>query len=400
MPKNKPPRLLVFFDTNVLFTQVASDLVKNDVRKIIEENSNHVDLDVSWRLPAVVVEERRFQMLSKGRDLLPNLQKLEKLLGHSFGVGDDTLELHVENAISKSLKDLGIEVVDANTDEVDWKDIISRATSRRPPFEPGDKEKGFRDAVIAQSFLQTLASNPTTPNICRLVFVTSDQRLSDYIEEQSKSAKNVRLLNNLDELESLINTLVSKVSEEFAEELTKKASKMFFVKQDDKTLYYKETVKEKIRDQYSEVFDDPIIDGCLRDQGTWWISEPIFVKKVRQRVHWISMVEPAFEIYHYEDADSPPDNEFGRALAGLSGLADRNRGAHGTGEFGLRESAVRKGFAKGLLSQALSQSKVTDIEGRDRFEVHWSASLSQAKNLTRPSIDEIKYEGYTLSSDS
>lgn len=400
MPKNNTPRLLVFFDTNVLYTQAASDLLQNEVRKFIEENSDHVDLDVCWHLPSVVVEERRFQMLSKGRDLLPNLRKLEKLLGHSFGVGDDTLELHVDNAIGKSLKELNIEIVDADTNGIDWKDIISRATSRKPPFEPGDKEKGFRDAVIAQSFLQTLASNPSTPTICRLVFVTSDQRLSEYIEEQSKTAKNVRLLQNLDELESLINTLVSKVSEEFAEELTKKASNIFFVKQDEKTLYYKEMLKEKIRDQFSDVFDDPIIDGCLRNQGTWWISEPIFVKKVRQRVHWISMVEPEFEIYHYEDADSPPDNEFGRALAGLAGLADRNRGAHGASEFGLKETAASRAFGKGLLSQALSQIKVTDLEGRDRFEVHWSVSLSQAENLVRPSIDEIKYDGHSLSSDS
>ena len=110
MPKIKTPKLLVVFDTNVLFTQVASDLVRHDVKRIIKENSNHPDLTIDWYLPDVVRGERKYQMLTKAKELLPSMQKLEKLLGHTFGVGEDTLELHVDKAISDSIKDCGFQI--------------------------------------------------------------------------------------------------------------------------------------------------------------------------------------------------------------------------------------------------------------------------------------------------
>ena len=108
MPKKpKPkPRLLVVFDTNVLYTSVASELVRTDVKNLIEENSSHPDLEIIWYLPKVVVGERRYQLTAKARPLLPNLEKLERLLGHSFGIGKDPLELHVDKAIENSLGQL------------------------------------------------------------------------------------------------------------------------------------------------------------------------------------------------------------------------------------------------------------------------------------------------------
>jgi len=83
MAKRHIPKLLVVFDTNVLYTQVASDLVRAEVQRIIEENSNHPDLIIEWHLPEVVIGERKYQMLVKAKELIPNLSKLEKLLGRS-----------------------------------------------------------------------------------------------------------------------------------------------------------------------------------------------------------------------------------------------------------------------------------------------------------------------------
>lgn len=60
MTKIKTPKLLVVFDTNVLFTQVASDLVRHDIKRIIQENSNHPDLTIGWYLPDVVIGERKY----------------------------------------------------------------------------------------------------------------------------------------------------------------------------------------------------------------------------------------------------------------------------------------------------------------------------------------------------
>lgn len=301
MAKKTVPKLLVIFDTNVLFTQVASDLLCKNVQRIISDNSDHQDLELSWYLPEVVIGERKYQMLDKAKDLLPNMQKLEKLLGHKFSVGEDTLELHVDKAIENSINKYNLKTAHVDTSSVDWNNIINRSVNREPPFEAGEKEKGFRDSIIAQSFLQLHKSSPTTPSICRLILVSEDHRLREYVLEIVDDHKNVKVLESLDELESLINTLVSTIPEELVEELAQKANKLFFEKDNYNSLYYKENISEKIMELFQNELTNTIFPGKLRSSGSWWILKPIFIKKVRQRIHWVSPIEPEFEIYHYEN---------------------------------------------------------------------------------------------------
>ena len=360
-----------------LYTQVASDLVRAEVQKIIEENSNHPDLIIEWYLPDIVIGERKYQMLLKAKELLPNLSKLEKLLGHSFGVGEDILELHVGNAINRSIQKYNFKTAKCDVSEVDWTDLISRSVTRDPPFEANEKEKGFRDSIIAHSFAQLQNSSPTTPNVCRLALVSGDQRLREYVEELTHNAKNVRILPKLDELESLVNTLVSTVPEEFVVELTKKARKIFFEKENEKTFYYKESIRDKIKEQYTTELNDTILPGHTRTGGTWYISDPIFIKKERQRIHWVSTVEAEFEISHYEH-EEPQRN----ALLGLADLGSQSSSSKITVQRGL-----------GLLGAASSSKKIVDIKGNEKFEVHWSTNLSQAQNLTSPKFEKIIHVG-------
>lgn len=389
--KNRIPKLLVVFDTNVLFTQVASDLVRNDAQRIIEQNSSHLDLEIVWYLPEIVVDERRYQMLGKAKELLPNMQKLEKLLGHKFGVGDDTLELHVDNAIANSIEKHKFKIIGIITSEIDWDNLIKRSTSRLPPFESSEKEKGFRDSIIAHSFLQLHKFSPTTPNICRLALVSEDQRLREYVSELTTGSSNVRILKNLDELENLINTLVSTIPEDFAEELLGKASNIFFEKGNEKTFYYKEKLAEKIREQFAKELNDPIIQGHSRTSGTWWISEPIFIKKDRQKIFWITPVEPEFEIFHYEqEGNSQSTLALIADLLGprTEGLEDAKSPPRHPAQGGLS--------AAGLLGSALPRKKVIDLKGREKFEVHWRANISQAQNLTSPKLEKIQYMGNNI----
>jgi hypothetical protein len=382
MAKKSTPKLLVFFDTNVLYTQVASDLLRSEIQKIIDENSKHPDLTIEWYLPDMVLRERKYQMLSRAKELLPNLYKIERLLGHSFGVGDDTLELHVDNAINRSLKKHNIKISACDTKRVNWDDIISRSANRTAPFEAGDKEKGFRDAIIAQSFLQLLESSPTTPNICRLAIVSDDNKLKEYLVNQTSTAKNVRILSTPDELEGLINTIVSTIPEDFAIELTQKAETIFFDNENKKSLYYKEDIENKIKEQYRNELQNKIKERSYRNDGTWWISPPIFIKKDRLRIDWASTIQIEFETYHYED-ETPSTIDPSSRKTGLDYMSSA------------RQIAEQQGIR--LLGGNQSFKKVVDLKGKDRFEIHWSTSLSQAKNLTNPKLEKIVYLGDDLS---
>jgi len=365
MARKNPPKLLVIFDTNVLFTQVASDLVQSKVKRIISENSSHHDLVIKWYLPEVVIGERRYQMLNKAKDLLPNMQKLERLLGHKFGVSEETLELHVDNAIKKGREECGLEVASIDPKKIDWEDLVSRSVSRTPPFEEGDKEKGFRDSIIGHTFLQLHKNAPSTPSVCRLAFVSQDKILKTYISEFTGDSKNIRMFDNLDELESLINTLVATIPEELASILKEKAKTLFFEEENDKSLYYKEAIKDQIKTMYPDKLNARIKHPAKHlSIGTSWVANPVFIKKERQRIYWTTSIKRDYEIYHFGDTETPSTIHQSK-LAALAGRRFRTP----------------------------VPDKVIDSVGKEIFEVHWSTNLSQAQNLTLPKIEKILYVG-------
>lgn len=384
------------FDTNALFTKVASDLVRHEVKRIVNTNSNHNDLIIEWYIPEVVVGERKYQMIEKANDLIPSMLKLEKLLGHKFGIGEDTIELHVDKAINDNIKSLCFKIATVDTDQIDWKNLIYRSVSRKPPFDASEKEKGFRDSIIAHSFLHLHKKSPSTPTVCLLALISDDQRLREYVTELTVDSKNVRLLSTLDDLEGLINTLTSTITEELAISLTRQAKKIFFEENNEKTLYSKESIGDKIEKQYSKKLEDTIIPGHARANGTWWISSPVFMKKERSTIHWSTAVKVDFEIYHYEHKDPAPDSM--RGLAELAKSQSAHKGLSGaTSALNALASPPQLGLLGGL---ALSREKVLDFAGKEKFEIFWSTNLSPAQNLTKPRLEKIEYRGNDLAEGS
>ena len=399
MSKKSIPKLHVIFDTNALFTQVASDLLNQSVKRVVEENSTHPDLNIQWFLPEVVIGERKFQMLDKAKDLLPALEKMERLLGHNLNINTDILEHHVDRAITASIEELGLQPLACDVAKVDWKNLIHRSVMRNPPFDAGEKEKGFRDAIIAQTFAQLHESSPSTPSVCKVALVCNDDLLKTYVEELTGNAKNVRMLSTLDELEGLINTLVSTVPEEAVTEYAKKAMKLFFEKGNSNTFYFKERIGDVIRDRFSEQLNNAVVPGSLRTDKTWWVMNPVFMKKEKQRIYWSSSIEVEFEIFHYEQ--SSPDllesNPYRSGLASppdLFGLGNKI-GIPPHSAFGLSSVPPPPStiMGRGLFGGG---TKIVDGKGRDIFDVRWSTNLSQARNLTALRLEDIQHLGNSL----
>lgn len=402
MPKKKKtnPQLLVIFDTNVLFTQVASDLVRKEISTLIDENSSHTDIDIRWFLPSVVVDERRYQMRNKAFNLLPSIQKLERLLGHNLNITEDILIQRVNEAVNNSISDLNINELVVDTKDVDWEVLIQRACFREPPFEAGEKEKGFRDSIIAEAVFQLLKISPSTPAICRLVLVTDDSVLTEFVEQSTSNAKNMRVLSNINDLESLINTLVSSVTEDFVDEIKEIAGKYFFEKGNETSYYYKENISSKISEKYSEELKATPSASIKRKNSQWWINPPVFVKKDKQRVHWFTQVEIDCKFYRYEhnrtnELLQQPSSIGGLGgLGGISGLGDiGNVGAIGglSGLGALQDNVLSNRNA--LLSAGLmdAPTKIETGEGKSFFEIHWSVNVTPTKKLTRPKLESINF---------
>jgi hypothetical protein len=374
MPRKgkRKPELKVVFDTSVLFSQVAYDLVTTEVTQLIKNNSQHADLEVRWYIPSVVVEERRYQMRTKALELLPSVEKLERLLGHNLNVTEDILKHRIDEAIARQLSELGVSKLDIDTGSVDWNALIQRATHRQPPFQPGEKEKGFRDSLIAETFLQLVGRSAATPSLCRLAIVTGDDLLAAYVKDSTKRAKNVRVLRSTSELESLINTLVSEVTEEFVSELREKASKYFFEEGNESGLVYKEHILDKIKEKYGQELSAIPKEGLVRENGNWLVLDPRFVKKERQRIFWVTQINVEAKLSRYEHrgvvSAFPPSLNLPRAAV---------QGPYAWETL----SAIPSAFA----------NTVEVADGQSSFEVDWSVNVTQRKKLSSTSIDQIRF---------
>jgi hypothetical protein len=167
-PAHKKLLLKIVLDTNLLYTGSASDLLQMPLQKLIGESSKHTDIQIEWHIPEVVRAEREYQMTNAASDLLPSIGKLERLLGHNLGISVDILSSRVRDAIGKQLKALGLTILPLDEKEINWQQVIDDAVFRRPPFEKGKTEKGFRDRLIAESFLQLAKKSSKTPSVCKV----------------------------------------------------------------------------------------------------------------------------------------------------------------------------------------------------------------------------------------
>src|ERR1700719_21986 len=280
--RSTTPQLRVVFDTNVLFTGSASDLVQQEAANLIKE-SVFPDLAIQWYLPEIVRHERQYQMRKAAFVLMPSIAKVERLLGHKLPISEEILVDSVNRAITQRQEELGLVSLALDYGKVEWDRVAFDAVFRKPPFQDGETEKGFRDRLVAECFLQLVADSPTTPNVCRIVMITSDGLLGETIRARMSGSTNTGILTTLEELKGLINTLVSQVDETFLALLRPKAEKLFFIPKDESTLFYKDQIREKFSEKFATNLATPAAGATTRQNGTWLVSAPNSVKKTGRR---------------------------------------------------------------------------------------------------------------------
>ena len=386
MPKKDAVReLRVVFDTNALHTQAVSDLVNTQTRELILANSNHPDLRIAWYLPQVVLLERQYQMHAKAEQFLNSFRKMDAILGFGISLTPEQLAPKIESVIQSQVKDLGVQTIGVDPTRVDWLRLIRDAGLRVPPFEAGDKEKGFRDAVVLESFFQVAEDSPRAPATCRVVLVSGDGLLGAAAKTRVNTLANVEVLANLEELRNLINTLISTVDESFVKELREKATKLFFVPKDQETLYYREKMGDRIREQFAEVLKEVPADATTREPGKTLIGAPRFVRKEHQRIHWLTSIDFEASAYKFEkrQAGGPEAGTAGFLEAAEGYLTQLNQPTR------LRNLMSLSGLMNPTAERVLVK------KGKTEFNVSWSTTLDKKKKLTRPHIDEISCVGTT-----
>ena len=401
MPSTKKIlQLKVFFDTNVIYNSSSSELLTKETSELIERYSTPTDIKISWHLPEIVMDERRFQMRKKGFELLLPIRKLEKLLGHNLMIDEQIICDRVNDAIDKNVIRHNIEIEKLAIEKVQWQEIINKASFRLPPFEDGDKEKGFRDALVLETVLQVIEKSPVSAKSCRIVFITNDKLLSNAFVSKTVSRKNVNLLPSISDLESLINVLDSQIKEDLVNEISQHAKELFFLPAVENTLYYKEKIGDIINQKFGEKLSEYPQSANRRENVQWWIGNPGFVKKIKQRVYWKTPItidskairltyQPTSNLFENRPVGSSP-NTIGSGLIG---------GSH---NLGMSASLFASGFTPNLFPNndptqsiygigSILPTEETIATGKSKIEIIWSVTLTTKKIFKNPKVEAIDF---------
>ncbi len=258
------------------------------------------------------------------------------------------------------------------------------AAYRRPPFHPGEKEKGFRDALIMEAFLQLVTASPVTPKVCHIALVTGDGLLADAIKARTSDSKNVRILTTLEELKGLISTLVSAVSEEFVAGLQERAGKYFFNPDHvEESLISKEKVRDRIRENFGSELESIPKGAERRENGTWYVTPPRFARKERQRVYWVTRINVEAKAYK---TVLPGFAELWTQLAPLL-LPKTPQSGPGGYLTGIPTISTHGGQPQ------LGSGKREELfaKGRSSFEIGWSIVVTTTRKFTSPRVEGIQH---------
>lgn len=405
--KHRTPQLRVVFDTSVLYTGSESDLVRQEASNLIK-SSKYPDLEIQWFLPEMVRHERQYQMQERALELIPPIARVEKLLAHNLNITKEILIESVEKVVGLRQEELGLLKLELDHSKVDWHQVTLDAAYRRPPFEAGKTEKGFRDSIIVECFLQLVDESPKTPKACRIVLASNDGLIAKAVEARTTGSTNTAVVSTLEELRGLINTLVSQVDETFLASIKPKAEKLFFIPKDESTLYYKERIRDKLKEKFAAELAAAPPGATARKNGTWRISAPNFVKKTGRRIQWVSRIEVEAEGNKNAPQSPAIEGSTSKASPLLSNWFEPAEGVVTAKQ--LRDLMISPGSTiigpasaqpasyagtstpGTIFSQTwLSLSTITTHKGVDVYEVLWSADVTTARELRRPSIDEIRH---------
>lgn len=324
-------------------------------------------------------------MTNRGLDMLPTIQKLERLLGHKLNITKEIIHSRVKDTIQKQITALRLNVIDLDVESVDWKSIITNSLFRNPPFEKGDKEKGFRDSLVAESFLQLVKESPSTARYCRLVLLTKDGLLLDHLMARTKNNNNVKILSDISDLKTLINTLASEVTEELIESILPKAVAYFLEPNVETSLFYQENVRDAINNKFKDKLSEVCEGADFRENGTWYISRPQFVSKSGQRITWSTTINVVSKSFKYKRTSPSIPSGLLSTFPSLNNLPSSPPGLLG----GI--SATLPSGSSGLLGGISTEKPELVTDGRSTFEVTWSVLVSTNLKFRSPKIENVTF---------
>ncbi|MFM0184168.1 PIN domain-containing protein [Paraburkholderia nemoris] len=217
--------LNIMLDTNVLYVDGRSDhFFSPNIAKVIEDPS-HAQLNIGWSIPSMVRREREYQLRQHAKHIVSAAREMPSLFASTWVGNPDAVNAEISRLAQQELDRLKVRVYECDSHKVDWPGLMDSAGWRLPPFDPNEKnEKGFKDAIVAETFVQ-LCGELTSHGVDTAILVTNDTLLREYVESRIKSPR-VKILRNVDALMSELNFLVSDIDPDTAIQLQPMANEL------------------------------------------------------------------------------------------------------------------------------------------------------------------------------
>ena len=332
-----------------------------------------------------MIDERRYQMTQVAIQIASNLTRAALLLPSASEFGKDKLIARVEEVIQAQIKEQEIKVVDLEVTAVDWTSLIKRAVLRHPPFEAGDKEKGFRDAIVLETFAQ-LHQNLRLSGPDKLVLLSNDSLLAEATHERMVGIDNVLLVKTWKELETLVSAAAASLQQSAAEKLVERAELRF------QTTFPLNVLVPEIANR--NVFQSaPVLEGMIR-----W-GKPQFGETALLGVGGRKVVFSTDVIFPWESAQSHPTPPIPTTIIASStpvagsAFTSTGRSVLDTppDSFSITTPGSTMSTVQSSSSTLSIGDTITVTRGWHTVTVVWSSD----KELENIEIEDIKYEGVT-----
>ncbi|WP_186258333.1 PIN domain-containing protein [Burkholderia gladioli] len=381
--------LTVVFDTNALFNADYDALVCRAALNIIERHSNHGDLGIRWVIPEIVRGEREFQMRDSFKNVSQHVIKAEQLFGQQWGVTPDAVERRIAARIDENLAASRIDVVSCEANRVDWNDIMRRACFREPPFERGRTEKGFRDAIVCETFIQ-LASDLVGGDTA--VLVSNDKLIRQHIESRGVTGHRARVVEDLNALNDEIQLRVANVDADTQANIERLAQLRFLPWEnieDPNCLWLRERVSERIWNEHGERLRQ-VPAGTSHVIVKQNLTNARLVSKDGNRVHFEStlLIRSGFRVW--EPAMQDPLAVTDRASESLGYyLPGSNESPRVNSLWALLSRSQKMPTGEGVKLLSGGAWKEVENPAADEVSIRWSATFSRRRTLTRAAVDSI-----------
>ncbi len=393
MPKTRKIKLFIVFDSNIIYNSGPSYLINKPTNELIERFKKIVDVNISFYLPEIVIFERTFQQKKEIEKLLPNVKKIENIFALNFQLNNEFIDSQIDKIVEQQIGKNNLKVIKLDYSKIKWEDLIQKACSRKPPFEEGEKEKGFKDALILECLLQVIDQSPTTPSICRILFVSNDDLLMKATKERTVQNRNVEIFSSLTDLENYVNILsTSEINENIIKAISEKVKLLFFTKDDTSTIYYSAKISDKIVKDYSTELSELPADGEKRIVKKWIIGQPVFIKKIGQKVFWRTEISADTDVLKSFIIHQSTETRPSLSASGLMGFPSSTSDLKTSGLFGTGSSLRTMMSTETKTLETPTSRKLEVVQkGLSKFEVNWITTVSVTHKVRFLKVENITF---------